>query len=80
MQDDGAPQVPGPEENGLPVLAEAQNFADFFVKVLDIVAVALLAEAAEAVEVLADLGSREPHFCGKVARRDADGPRIQQIL
>ena len=46
---DGTAQIAGADQNGLTGNSKAQDFADFFVKGFYIVAVALLAESAEAV-------------------------------
>ena len=58
----GAAKIAGADKDGLESVAQAQYFSYFVMKLLNVVAVSLLSESAEAVEVLADLRSGKPHF------------------
>ncbi len=56
-----APQVPRADDDELMLSVQPQDLPDFIVEILHIVAVALLAEASEIVEILPNLGSRHLH-------------------
>ncbi len=51
---------------------DSENGADFFMKLFHIIAVSLLAETAEAVEILPDLGGSQPHALGQFAGGNAN--------
>ena len=67
----GAAEVAGAQKNRRASCAQAQDRAELLLQLFDIVAVALLTEAAEAVEILPDLRCRQPHPLGQCARGDA---------
>ena len=49
------------DDDHLVLLIDVQDLRDLIVKIPDVVAVALLTEAAEVIEVLTDLRRRELH-------------------
>ena len=57
----GAAQVAGPQDHDGVALVDPQNAADLLPEAFDLIAVALLTEAAEAEQVLPDLGGGQPH-------------------
>ena len=56
-----------------------QNRANLLAKLVHAVAVALLAVAAEAVEILTHLRSRETHFFGKLLGGNTRHPALVQV-
>lgn len=64
----GFAQIAGADKDCFKLLVNAENLADFLLKFRNVVAIALLAESAETVEVVADLGSGQPHSVSKFFR------------
>lgn len=61
-------QISGADKYSFQFLVNAENFADFLLELRNVVAIALLAESAKTVEVVADLGSGKPHSVSKFFR------------
>ena len=53
--------MPKPNEHSAIRSVDTKQAADFIVKLFNVVPIALLAEAAKAIEILADLGSGDRH-------------------
>ena len=51
-------------------MVKSQNLADFLIQICGIVAVPLLTETTEIIEILPDLGSRHFHDTAEFLRRD----------
>ena len=66
----GATKVAHADHDEMMVVVYAQNMADFRAQLFDIVAIALLSEAAEIIKVLTYLGCGHFHQSGKLLRRD----------
>ena len=58
----GMTQVARADNNGFVSARKPQNLSDFVIEILNLIAVALLSEAAEAVQILPDLRRRNTHF------------------
>ena len=56
------------DENGFLSIRKAQNVSYFIMKLLDIIAIALLTKASEAVQILPDLAGSKPELFGKLNR------------
>ena len=70
LVDEAAAQVSRAHDDGMEARTDAQNLADLGEEVVDIIAVALLTKAAEAVEILTDLGGGDVHHGGQLSRGD----------
>ena len=68
----GFSKVAYADENGLVACVHAKNLSDLGVKLRHIITVALLSEAAEAVQILTNLGSGQPHTLCKLPGGDPD--------
>ena len=64
LVDEAAAQISRAHDDGMEARADTQNLADLGEEVVDVIAVALLTEAAEAVEILTDLGGGDVHHGG----------------
>ena len=73
-------QVAGADDNELVAAVDAQNVADLGTQLRHVVAVALLAEFAEAAEILTDLGGRDVHFRTQRVGGDADDALVIQVV
>ena len=74
--------VAGADEDGIIAPVNAENAADLVMQRRDIIAVALLAEFAEAAEILPDLRRREPKLLAKLKGRytaDAVAHKLIQL-
>ena len=72
-------QVPRPDEDGGGFVVDAQDLPDLPVEQLHIVAIPLLAKAAKAVKVLADLGGCHLHQPGQLLGGDAGDTPPQKL-
>lgn len=82
LVDEAAAQVSRADDDGVEARSNAEDLADLGEEVVDVIAVALLTEAAEAVEILADLGGGDVHHGGQLARGDAHlalGDQLPQV-
>ena len=79
LEGDGVTEVARADEDGLEPAVDAEDLADLRVEALDIVAVALLAEAAEIIEVLSDLRGGEAHAFRKFPAGDADHAVLHEV-
>ena len=73
-------QVARTQQDDLQPAVEPQDVADLLVQRVHIVAVALLAKTAKAVEILADLRRGEVHQLRQLARRDSVNILLQQVI
>ena len=76
----GAADVADADQNGRVVAIHAQNLGDLAAQRHDIVAIALLAEFAEAAKVLTDLRRSQTHLTAQLAGRNALDPGGAQII
>lgn len=67
----GTSKVARADHDGLQLGGDAQQLADVGIQIFHVVAVALLPEATEAVEILSDLGRGDIHHARKLSRADA---------
>ena len=74
-----AADVARADDDDVILMGQAQNLADPLLEVGDVIAVALLAEPAEAVDVLADLGGGQIHALAQLLRGNAHHARLFQI-
>ena len=74
-----APEIPRTDDNGIEALPDREYLADLGKQVTDIVSVALLPEAAKAVEILPYLRCGHVHQGGQLAGRDAGTPLRDQF-
>ena len=65
--DKGKTEMSRADDDCAVVLLHAEDLADLGVEVLDVVAVSLLSEPAEAVEILTDLGRGHVHHLRELA-------------
>ena len=73
-------QVAGADDDDLVAAVDAQNVADLGAQLRHVVTVALLAEFAEAAEILADLGGGDVHLCAQRVGGDADNTLVIQVV
>ena len=71
--------IAGTDDDEVVVVVHTQDVADLAPELLHIVAVALLAELAEAAEVLADLGGGDVHLLAQLVGGDADGAPLAEL-
>jgi hypothetical protein len=74
-----ATEVSGTYDDGVVALADTEQLADLGYKILDVIAVALLSEAAEAVEILSDLRRGDIHYLRELGGGDAESALLEQI-
>ena len=70
----------GPNDDEPMAVVDAQNMADFRAQLGHIIAVALLAEFAEATQILPDLGCGDPHLAAQRIGRDPDNTLVVQVV
>ena len=70
----------GADDDDLVAAVDAQNVADLGAQLRHVVTVALLAEFAEAAEILADLGGGDVHLCAQRVGGDADNTLVIQVV
>ena len=73
-------QVAGTDDDDLVAAVDAQNVADLGAQLRHVVTVALLAEFAEAAEILADLGGGDVQLCAQRVGGDADNTLVIQVV
>ena len=76
---DGPPQVARADEHALVVRPQAQDLFDLAAQLGHVVAVALLPEAAKAIQVLADLGGGKAHLLRELLGGDAGHALVLQL-
>ena len=69
--DQSAAKVARPHDHRAIALVDTEKLADLFIEIAHVIAVALLAEAAEAVKILTDLRDGHPHQKRETCRGDA---------
>ena len=72
-------QIACTQQNGGAALIQAKDGADLAVEVVHIVAIALQAKAAKAVQVLTDLACGQVHAVGQLFGRDAGDAIMAQV-
>ena len=72
-------QVANTDHNEVVVIVHAQDMADLSAQLLHVVAVALLAEFAEAAEILADLRGGDVHLLSQGVGRDAHDAAVAKF-
>ena len=75
-----AADVADADQNGRVVAVHTEDLGDLAAQRHHVVAVALLAEFAEAAEVLTDLRGSQPHLAAKLTGRDAFDPGSVQVV
>ena len=75
----GMAQVAGADDDEVMIVVHAQDVADLAPEFLYIIAVALLAELAEAAEVLADLGGGDVHLLAQLVGGDAHSAPLAEL-
>ncbi len=73
-------QFTGAEEDGGMAAVQTHDLGDGVPQGGYVIAVALLAKAAEAVEILADLGGGQTHFLGQFPGGDAGDAIFFQVI
>ena len=79
MHRDGSAEVSSADDDYLVVLVKTEDMPDLTSKLRHVVAVALLTESAEAVEILTDLRSCKPHFLRQLTGGDLLNILVEQL-
>ena len=63
-------EIADPRKDHFMCIVYSKDLADLLMQILDIVAVPLLSETAEIIEILSDLGSGDFHNAAEILGRD----------
>lgn len=66
----GLSQISGTDNDHMMRLVKPQDFSDLRIQIWNIIAISLLSETAEIIQILAYLGSGHSHFLAEFIRRD----------
>ena len=70
VRDERVAEIAGADDDRSELFIHAERLSDPVAQLTDVIAVALLAEAAEAVEILADLACSKAHLSAELAGRN----------